>query len=523
MPSSILQSPCRLAVGVLSLCIALVATSCGGGQGGPGPGGAGQGLVLTTFEQDAVDNLALNTILSWVFSEPVDPASVNSASIQLRRGDQFGASVPGTFRVEGNRVFFEPQLPGLCDLSDAGFNPDTQYRVQLIGWPEEFSIKNTRGQPLAKTSTYEFHTRDENDPELFVDQIAAFAPQVVGVTPGNGGQAVSVNSNNQVVVTFSENLDPCTVDDTTVLFQVVETGDPVLANARTAPNGNASGFYAGASTADNSASIFSWGADVSTPISPAQRILASIDLVQTFSTTQIVITPTYGQFPENALLLLRLTTGIQDFGGLSMAPLTISFTTQNLPPQSGSYTMLVEGETPFSLEQSTGEFNTARAPSKVQAFLLFAGDGDNGVVGAVFTDPTGPETTASGCSSPIQGNDGSKDDFDPGADATLDTGATVNTCPNDADGSTAVYFEFRTLRIRSGVTVRIRGENPAIIKVQGDAIIENGDELTDLESADAGKPRQAFIDEELDTTAVFFNDSATAETASSGMLRLSLA
>jgi len=34
-----------------------------------------------------------------------------------------------------------------------------------------------------------------------------------------------------------------------------------------------------------------------------------------------------------------------------------------------------------------------------------------------------------------------------------------------------------------------------------DAIIENGDELVDVESADAGKPRQAFIDEELETTA----------------------
>ncbi|HTU14190.1 MAG TPA: aminobutyraldehyde dehydrogenase [Solirubrobacterales bacterium] len=34
-----------------------------------------------------------------------------------------------------------------------------------------------------------------------------------------------------------------------------------------------------------------------------------------------------------------------------------------------------------------------------------------------------------------------------------------------------------------------------------DAIIDHGDELTDLESADAGKPRQAFVDEELETTA----------------------
>ncbi len=34
-----------------------------------------------------------------------------------------------------------------------------------------------------------------------------------------------------------------------------------------------------------------------------------------------------------------------------------------------------------------------------------------------------------------------------------------------------------------------------------DAIEENGEELTNLESADAGKPRQSFIDEELATTA----------------------
>jgi betaine-aldehyde dehydrogenase len=34
-----------------------------------------------------------------------------------------------------------------------------------------------------------------------------------------------------------------------------------------------------------------------------------------------------------------------------------------------------------------------------------------------------------------------------------------------------------------------------------DLVIENGDELIDIETADAGKPRQAFIDEELETTA----------------------
>lgn len=45
------------------------------------------------------------------------------------------------------------------------------------------------------------------------------------------------------------------------------------------------------------------------------------------------------------------------------------------------------------------------------------------------------------------------------------------------------------------------GERSNRLLALADAIEENGEELTDLESADAGKPRQAFIDEELATTA----------------------
>jgi betaine-aldehyde dehydrogenase len=45
------------------------------------------------------------------------------------------------------------------------------------------------------------------------------------------------------------------------------------------------------------------------------------------------------------------------------------------------------------------------------------------------------------------------------------------------------------------------GERSNRLLALADAIEENGEELTEFESADAGKPRQAFIDEELATTA----------------------
>jgi betaine-aldehyde dehydrogenase len=45
-----------------------------------------------------------------------------------------------------------------------------------------------------------------------------------------------------------------------------------------------------------------------------------------------------------------------------------------------------------------------------------------------------------------------------------------------------------------------RSRSEALLKL-ADAILEHGDEFADLESADAGKPRQAFVDEELEMCA----------------------
>jgi betaine-aldehyde dehydrogenase len=50
-----------------------------------------------------------------------------------------------------------------------------------------------------------------------------------------------------------------------------------------------------------------------------------------------------------------------------------------------------------------------------------------------------------------------------------------------------------------GVTTP-RARSEALLKL-ADAILEHGDEFADIESADAGKPRQAFVDEELEMCA----------------------
>ena len=58
----------------------------------------------------------------------------------------------------------------------------------------------------------------------------------------------------------------------------------------------------------------------------------------------------------------------------------------------------------------------------------------------------------------------------------------------------------RARRSRPGRSTTPRARSEALLKL-ADAILEHGDEFADLESADAGKPRQAFVDEELEMCA----------------------
>ncbi len=469
------------------LLFGITATACGGAQGGAGPNGAGQGLILLAFVQDSFDNVSYNTILEFIFSEPVNPDTVSTDSIQIREGPNFGKSVPGTFRFEGAKVFWEPQLPGLCDLSDGALKADTQYRIQTIGFPEEFAIRNTAGQPLNETSTYEFHTRLETDPGRFIDQIPARLPAVIATTPSDGNEAVDVLDGNVIELTMSENLDPCTINDTNILLNIYEFGDKaVFADA---PNGLDSGFAVGADTSDQAPlDPFTWGANNTTPVSPPQKILADIHLIQDFASTRIVIAPTAGRFPENSLVVLQLTTSIQDFGGDSLAGFTMAFTTENLPLQKTAYVLEAAGETVFDPGQTTADINTGRAPSRVQGFLLFAGDGDNGQDPLL---PTLPQDDAGTCANDRQLNDAMADDFDPVNDVLLDTGATANPCENATDGSFGVIWEFKTFRIRNGVTAYVIGINPAIFLVQGDVLIENGGRLMARGTGQGGSPRGA--------------------------------
>jgi len=249
----------RIALGFLFSALLLPLSACGGGGGGGGVA-TGSSLVLLSFSAEGVDNIALNQVLEFRFSEDVDPSTITAASIQLREGPSFGRSVPGVYITQGSSVLFQPTLPGQCDLSDSGFQPDTDYRVQILGFPEEFSIRNLGGRPLSGTNTWQFHTRKDTDPAKFLDGVPGVGPMVVASSPANGDEAVAVLDGNQIVLTLSENLDPCSIHQDSVRLFMHQTGDPAAFAPANGGAGLSSGFVtAGGDTSDQTpGDPFSW-------------------------------------------------------------------------------------------------------------------------------------------------------------------------------------------------------------------------------------------------------------------------
>src|SRR5687768_5819844 len=184
--------------------LSALATGCGGGGGGSGSGDTLPGLILVDFLQAGQDNVPLNRVLEFRFSSPIDPKTIGPESLQIRQGPLFGSQIFGQYIIQGSTVFFEPALAGLCDLSDGGLQPNTDYRVTAIGAPEEFAIRNLAGDPLQQTTSQglTFHTRSDTSPELFEDQKPGLLPTVLSTTPADGTANLPVGASNKVVILF---------------------------------------------------------------------------------------------------------------------------------------------------------------------------------------------------------------------------------------------------------------------------------------------------------------------------------
>ncbi|MHC4960069.1 MAG: hypothetical protein ACYTGN_17050 [Planctomycetota bacterium] len=92
-------------------------------------------------------DVPLNRVLEIEFTATVAANSVDTSSIRIRDLTNTGLVPFGTFLVIGKKVRFEPRLPQLSDLSDAGFQLDTVYSIDIPVLPTG-GVKSSEGDSL---------------------------------------------------------------------------------------------------------------------------------------------------------------------------------------------------------------------------------------------------------------------------------------------------------------------------------------------------------------------------------------
>jgi hypothetical protein len=197
---------------VAVLCLASLTTSCGSGSG---IAAKDMALVEFLFVDRALNptaptgtvSLPRNAQILLVFSELVDPASVDNQTIQIRFGDT-GQSVPtGSFSVDGNTVRFDPTVTNQGQPNPFGFEPVTQFNVDIPNWEEQPDVvRNLDNDPNLVTFFTQFVTSDdflrELDPPT-VEEIF-FLPDPFEVNPLTG----DIPGNGIMGIRFSEAMDP---------------------------------------------------------------------------------------------------------------------------------------------------------------------------------------------------------------------------------------------------------------------------------------------------------------------------
>lgn len=157
--------------------------------------------VTQTVPTDGAQNAATNTRISATFSEDMDPASITGTTFQI--------TGPGATAVAGNVTYASNSRTALFAPSSPNTLPaNTNFTGTISG------AKDLAGNGLAASYVWRFATGAMSD---------STPPTVVSTNPEDGASGLC--SNQQVNVTFSEAMDPTTIDGSSLIVQ--HSGPPL--------------------------------------------------------------------------------------------------------------------------------------------------------------------------------------------------------------------------------------------------------------------------------------------------------
>ncbi len=158
--------------------------------------------VASASPVDGASSVPVNTSVTFIFNEEMDPASIDASTVTLR--DNVGNLVPASVSYLGYSLSAK-----LSPTSLLTYN--TLYHATVTT-----NVKDAAGNPLAAPYAVSFTTGANPD---------ITPPSVQSVSPSSGSYCASPSG--AVTAIFSEELDPATVDGTT--FTLTAPGNQAMA------------------------------------------------------------------------------------------------------------------------------------------------------------------------------------------------------------------------------------------------------------------------------------------------------
>jgi hypothetical protein len=196
-------------------------------------------VVVGTSPMGGAFNVAVSSLITATFSEPLDPSTVTIATFTLDLG---AVPVSGTVSFAGVTATFDPAV----DLA-----PGSVYTATVTT-----DVTDLAGNHLAENFVWTFTTSPPPD---------VVPPSVIAITPANGATGVAVDIN--VTATFSEAMNPATINASS--FLVRHGGAPIPGVVG----------YAGTTATFNPDGEFPFGAQLTATITTAAADLAGNALV----------------------------------------------------------------------------------------------------------------------------------------------------------------------------------------------------------------------------------------------------
>lgn len=211
--------------------------------------------VVSTDPTNGAIGVAYSKVININFSEVMDPLSINTGTFTIKNGS---TTVPGTVNYSGTSASFTPS----ADLA-----PNTKYTVTVTT-----GAKDLAGNALAADYVFSFTTTVPPD---------VTPPTVVSVNPYN--TAINVPVNKVITGTFSEAMDPATINATSF---IVRNGNTAIAGAVTYSNRDAI-FTPSGNLANNTV----YTATLVKTVRDLAGNAMTNDFVWTFTTVPATITP----------------------------------------------------------------------------------------------------------------------------------------------------------------------------------------------------------------------------------------